>query len=104
MNQKITLLAALFFTLANYAQVSTDGNNSQTPSPSPSRIKVYTPSSSISTRNSDKKDNSYRWTAKTDIVAMMTGEFPVIGEYRFAKKFSFEGSAGVTYAWIPNDG
>jgi Protein of unknown function (DUF3575) len=64
-----------------------------------SQIKVYTPSSS-STAN---KDNSYKWAVKTDLFAYVGGEFPVAFEYRIAKKISVEASAGITYAFIPND-
>jgi len=100
MKQRITLLTAFLFTLSINAQISNDSKNT----PTPSRIKVYTPSSSFSSKTNDKKDNSYKWTAKTDIVAMATGEFPLIAEYRIAEKFSVEGSAAVTYTFIPNDG
>ena len=64
-----------------------------------SQIKVYTPSSS----STAKKDNSYKWAVKTDLFAFVGGEFPIAFEYRIAKKFSVEASAGMTYAFIPND-
>jgi hypothetical protein len=67
----------------------------------PSRIKVYTPSSnSISKTNSN--DNSYKWALKTDVLAFVSGEFPIIFEYRILPKLSIEGSAGATYALYPN--
>lgn len=66
----------------------------------PSRIKVYTPSESTS--NKSTKDNSYTWAVKTDLFAIVSGEFPLIAEYRFAEKFSVEGSLGATYAYLPN--
>jgi hypothetical protein len=67
----------------------------------PSRIKVYTPTNSTSKTSS--KDNSYKWAAKTDVLAFVAGEFPVILEYRILKKLSVEGSAGITYGLYPND-
>ena len=68
----------------------------------PSRIKVYTPSGASSSSKSTS-DNSYKWVVKTDVFSILTGEFPLIGEYRFAQKFSVEASAGVTYSYLPND-
>lgn len=67
---------------------------------SPSRIKVYTPSEAVN--NKSTKDNSYSWVVKTDLFAIISGEFPLIAEYRFAEKFSLEGSFGATYAYLPN--
>jgi len=67
----------------------------------PSKIKVYTPSSSATSTSS--KDNSYKWAVKTDVFGIIAGEFPIIAEYRIADKFSVEGSAGITYGFYPND-
>lgn len=65
-----------------------------------SRIKVYTPSG---VQQQAAAAETYKWAVKTDLFAFVGGEFPVIGEYRFAKKFSVEGSAGVTFAFLPNE-
>lgn len=64
------------------------------------KIKVYVPSGEKQKLN---KDNSYSWVLKTDGLAMLTGEFPLIFEYRIARKFSIEASAGITYAFLPNN-
>ena len=80
---------------STYAQVKTN----EPVNTSPSKIRVYTPAtSSVSTT----KDNSYKWVVKTDFFAMLGGEFPIIGEYRISPKFSVEASAGMTYAYLPN--
>ncbi len=63
------------------------------------QIKVYTPSTSTKT----KTDNSYKWVVKTDLLSYVSGEFPVAFEYRLGKKFSVEASAGITYAFLPNE-
>lgn len=97
MTKKLLLISALFFSALNFAQVNTPEPAKETPS----RIKVYTPTNSNSAKSS--KDNSYKWAVKTDIFSIITGEFPLIAEYRFAPKFSVEASAGVTYAYLPND-
>ena len=65
-----------------------------------SKIKVYTPSNFSSTSSAD----TYKWTVKTDIFSYISGEFPIIGEYRFAKNFSIEASAGITYGFYENFG
>ena len=99
MRKNFLLISALFFSIINHAQVKTT-----TPAKEePSRIKVYTPGGMSSSSDKSSKDNSYKWAVKTDIFAILTGEFPLIGEYRFAPKFSVEASAGVTYAYLPND-
>lgn len=97
MKQKITLFAVILFSLISNAQVKQEEPAKE----APSRIKVYTPSSSSS--SSSSKDNSYRWAVKTDIFGIISGEFPIIAEYRIASKFSVEASAGITYAFYPND-
>jgi len=98
MRKNLLLISALFCSILNYAQVKPTAPTKE----APSRIKVYTPSG-VSGSNSSSKDNSYKWVVKTDIVGILTGEFPLIGEYRFAPKFSVEASAGVTYAYLPNE-
>ena len=99
MRKNFILISALFFSILNYAQVKTT-----TPAKEePSRIKVYTPGGISSSSGKSSKDNSYKWAVKTDVFGIASGEFPLIGEYRFAPKFSVEASAGVTYAYIPND-
>ncbi len=60
----------------------------------PTKIRVYSP-----TVSAEKKDNSYKWVVKTDVLKYLTGEFAVIGEYRFAKKLSAEVSVGATYGF-----
>jgi hypothetical protein len=59
-------------------------------------IKVYTPSTS----ENSSSDNSYKWAVKTDFFSVVSGEFPIIGEYRIAKNFSVEASAGLTYTFF----
>ncbi len=63
-----------------------------------SKIKVYEPSSSTNSTS----NNSYKWTVKTDLFSFVSGEFPIIGEYRFAKKLSTELSGGLTYGLYEN--
>jgi hypothetical protein len=100
MKPNLLTIAAVLSTLIGSAQATP----AETPTTqTPTKIKVYTPGSSFSSK-STKKDNSYKWTIKTDVVAILTGEFPLIAEYRFAPKFSFEASAGATYAYYSNDG
>lgn len=94
--KKLLLLSALLVASVNYSQV-----NSGTTTSNPNKIKVYTPSSSSS--NGKSNDNGYKWVVKTDLFAAITGEFPLIAEFRIAKKFSFEGSAAVTNAFWPNN-
>lgn len=96
MKHKLLLFSALLFSVATIAQTK------PTEEPTPSRIKVYTPSGEASTIK--KTDNSYKWAVKTDLFGIVSGEFPVIAEFRIAKKFSVEGSAGVTYAFFGNEG
>ncbi len=97
MKKNLLFISALFMSIFMNAQVKP-----ATPAKeAPSKIKVYTPSGVSS--SSSSKDNSYKWAVKTDIFSIITGEFPLIAEYRFAPKFSVEASAGVTYAYLPND-
>ena len=97
MIKNLLLITALSFSTFVQSQVKSTAPEKETPS----KIKVYTPSGLNSTNSS--KDNSYKWAIKTDVLAIATGEFALIGEYRFAPKFSVEASGGVTYAYIPND-
>jgi hypothetical protein len=90
MKKKLFFISALLISIFNYGQEA------------PTKIKVYTPTgTSNSTKSS--KDNSYKWVVKTDLLGIVSGEFPLIGEYRIAPKFSIEASAGLTYAYLPND-
>lgn len=68
---------------------------SQTPVDTSSRIRVYTPNGS--NNSSYNSEESYKWALKTDLVPMISGEFPLIGEFKVAKRLSTEFSAGVTY-------
>jgi hypothetical protein len=90
--KKIIILGLLLST-SIYSQTS------NTTTQSSSKIKVYTPSSSVASSN-----ETYKWAVKTDIFSFVSGEFPIIGEYRFAKKLSVEASAGVTYGLYNNFG
>jgi len=74
-------------------------NTGTTDEQSSSKIKVYTPSSSAA-----KAADSYKWTVKTDLFSFASGEFPIIAEYRFAKKLSAEVSAGLTFGLYDNFG
>lgn len=98
MRKNLLLIFALSFSILTKAQEKTPEPVKETPS----KIKVYTPSGA-SNSTSSSKDNSYKWAVKTDIFGILSGEFPLIGEYRFSRKFSVEASAGVTYAYLPNE-
>lgn len=98
MTKRLFITVALFMSVLNYAQVKTN----ETATPTPTKIKVYTPSGATGSQKTSK-DNSYKWDVKTDLFAIVSGEFPLIGEYRFARKFSVEASAGVTYAYLSNN-
>lgn len=91
MIKKITfLIAAISFTFG-YSQTN-DKKEIETQS----KIRVFSPgTSSVS-----KGDSSYKWCVKTDIFSILTGEFPIIGEYRIGKKFSVEASVGLTYGYL----
>ncbi len=99
MRKNLLLISALFLSALSQAQVKPTAPTKE----APSRIKVYTPGGVSSASGKSSKDNSYKWAVKTDVFGIASGEFPLIGEYRFAPKFSAEVSAGVTYAYIPND-
>lgn len=88
---KAFLLLIIFMSIKNTAQTT---NSTQ------SRIKVFTPSSdSKNTRSSDE----YKWVAKTDLIAILTGEFPLIAEYRIAKRLGVEGSIAATQTILPGE-
>lgn len=80
--------AAILFSNLAIAQTKKDSVST------PTKIRVYSP-----TVNAEKKDNSYKWVIKTDVFKYLTGEFALIGEYRFAKKLSAELSVGATYGF-----
>lgn len=61
-------------------------------------IKVYTPTTSAKYQS----DNSYKWAVKTDLFSFISGEFPIIGEYRVSKKISVEASVAATYSFYEN--
>lgn len=82
------LLTSIFFLENAHSQVEKQSD----------KIKVYSPTTS----NTSNSDNSYKWTIKTDLLSFLTGEVPLIFEYRLANKFSVEGSAGLTYSFWPN--
>ena len=97
MKKKLFLFTAILIFAVNYSQTS-----SETVPTTSNKIRVYTPSASTSA-NGKQNDNSYKWVAKTDFIAVLTGEFPLIAEVRIGKKFSVEGSVAVTNAFLPND-
>lgn len=97
MKKKLFLFTAILISAVNYSQT-----NTETVPTTSNKIRVYTPSASNST-NGKQNDNSYKWVAKTDFIAVLTGEFPLIAEVRIGKKFSVEGSVAVTNAFLPND-
>jgi hypothetical protein len=97
MKKKLFLFTAILIFAVNYSQTTTE-----TVPTTSNKIRVYTPSASNSA-NGKQNDNSYKWVAKTDFIAVLTGEFPLIAEVRIGKKFSVEGSVAVTNAFLPND-
>lgn len=88
----LCISVAILGTTCLTAQTETDTTSG------PIKIRVYSPNNSLK-----KNDNSYKWAIKTDLVAYLTGEFGLSGEYRFSKKFSAEVGAGVTYAFLNNE-
>ena len=95
--KKLLLLSALFAASVSYSQ-----DNSGTTTSTPNKIKVYTPSGSSSSTGKSI-DNGYKWVVKTDLLAAIVGEFPIIVEYKIGRKFSVEASAAVTNAFWSND-
>lgn len=97
MKKKITILLTLF--LASCANSQTKEKTEETPkTDGQTKIRVFTPSSS-STKSSS---SAYKWAVKTDVFSIITGEFPIIFEYRVSNKFSLEGSAALTYGYLNN--
>ena len=94
--KKLFLFTAILVSPVIYSQTTTE-----TVPATSNKIRVYTPSTTSNKGNST--DNSYKWVAKTDLFAVLTGEFPLIAEVRIGKKFSVEGSVAVTNAFLPND-
>ncbi len=92
---KKIILLGLLISSSVYSQTS--GTTESTSS----KIKVYSPSSSSSVAAAAE---TYKWTVKTDVFSFVSGEFPIIGEYRFSKNMSAEASAGMTYAFYGNFG
>ena len=98
MKKKLFLFPVLLLAITNgFSQVKKD----ETPKPTPTKIKVYTPTGAATRPGTN--DSAYKWVVKTDLFAFVSGEFPIIYEYRIAPKFSVEGSAGITYAYLPNN-
>ena len=95
--KKLLLFTTLLAATVNYSQNVPNSSTSN-----PNKIKVYSPSSTISS-NGKPSDNSYKWVVKTDLLAALVGEFPIIAEYKIGKKISVEGSAAVTQAFWSND-
>ncbi|RZK12380.1 MAG: DUF3575 domain-containing protein [Flavobacterium sp.] len=93
MKNIFTIFVALFVGATSFSQVKKKDTTETS-----SKIRVFTPSSSYKS----KADNSYKWSVKTDLFSILTGEFPIIGEYRIGSKFSVEASAGLTYGYISN--
>ena len=95
--KKLLLFTTLLAATVNYSQNVPNSSTSN-----PNKIKVYTPSSTISS-NGKPTDNGYKWVVKTDLLAALVGEFPIIAEYKIGRKFSVEGSAAVMQAFWSND-
>ena len=95
--KKLLLFTTLLATAVNYSQTIPNSSTSNQ-----NKIKVYTPSSTKSS-NGKPADNGYKWVVKTDLLAALVGEFPIIAEYKIGRKFSVEGSAAVTQAFWSND-
>jgi hypothetical protein len=91
MIKRITFFLASTFFSFSYSQ-----STEKTVPDSPSKIRVFSPSTS----SASKSDSSYKWCVKTDVFSILTGEFPIIGEYRIAKKLSVEAYAGLTYGYM----
>jgi hypothetical protein len=95
--KKLFLFTAILLSAVNYSQTGTETTPTQ-----PNKIRVYAPSPST-INNGKPTDNTYKWVVKTDLIAILTGEFPLIAEYRIGKKLSIEGSAAITNAFLSND-
>lgn len=88
---------AYFLMLSFGTLFSQNEKNKNDTGESQSKIRVYSP-----TTTSNATYDTYKWVVKTDIIGYISGEFPVIGEYRFADKFSAEASLGLTYNFYSN--
>ncbi len=99
MKKNFTILLLLLSFSVCFSQTgkktNTNKSTTQSTEEAPSKIRVFSPSTS-----SSKSDNSYKWAVKTDVISFITGEFPIIGEYRISDKFSVEGSVGLTYGYL----
>lgn len=93
MKKKSYIIIILLLNTYLYSQDIKNENSSHT------SIKVYNADQS----EKDYTNNSYRWAIKTDLSALISQEFPIIVEYRLAKKISIEASAAITYAYFKND-
>lgn len=93
----LTLLSFCSVFSQTVKKTNTNKSTTQSTTETPSKIRVFSPSASSS---SSKSDNSYKWAVKTDVISFITGEFPIIGEYRITEKFSVEGSVGLTYGYL----
>lgn len=96
MKKNITILLTLVLSSVCYSQIKEKTDEKQN-NDNQSRIRVFEPSSSVKSASS-----AYKWAVKTDVFSIITGEFPIIGEYRIGSKFSVEVSAGLTYAYLNN--
>lgn len=91
MRKTLLFISIAFLSTTNvFAQTERDTTTT-------TKIRVYSPNNSTTSDN-----NSYKWVVKTDVLAFLTGEFALAGEYRISKKFSVEASAGVTYPFLDN--
>ncbi|MFB9056937.1 hypothetical protein ACFFU9_09300 [Mariniflexile ostreae] len=93
MKKPTLLFVCLLFSVLCLAQVPDETNLGKT------KIQVYNANQS----DKDYLDNAYRWAIKSDLTSVISQEFPLIFEYRIAKKLSLEGSAAITYAYFSND-
>lgn len=99
MKQTLLLFSAVLLSTFSFSQVKEEEKKDPE---TQSRIKVYTPSSSL--KKSIESNNSYKWAVKTDMFAYIVGEFPLSFEYRVTNKLAVEAAAGITYSFWPNAG
>lgn len=97
MKKNITILLSTVFFSLGFSQTKEVKKEKEQPADNVSKIRVFTPSTSVSTQS-----ETYKWCVKTDFFSIVTGEFPIIGEYRIAKNFSVEASAALTYGYLNN--
>ena len=98
MKKNITILFALISATFAFSQTNNKQNKEASPVDTASKIRVFSPNSSSTSSN--RANTSYKWCVKTDVFSAIVGEFPIIGEYRIADKFSVEGSAALTYSYL----